>query len=76
MFKKDLYSNQLQEERQLAWDQREVELERQLERYEKQHNEILNSAEKVKQYWKHLLIERFHSYEWSNKLNFKLWIDF
>ncbi|XP_032401793.1 LOW QUALITY PROTEIN: centrosomal protein of 290 kDa [Xiphophorus hellerii] len=41
--------NSLQEERQLAWDQREVELERQLDRYEKQHTEILNSAEKVKE---------------------------
>ncbi|XP_014825491.1 PREDICTED: centrosomal protein of 290 kDa isoform X8 [Poecilia mexicana] len=41
--------NSLQEERQLAWDQREVELERQLDRYEKQHTEILNNAEKVKE---------------------------
>ncbi|XP_043979926.1 centrosomal protein of 290 kDa isoform X2 [Gambusia affinis] len=41
--------NSLQEERQLAWDQREVELERQLDRYEKQHTEILNRAEKVKE---------------------------
>uniref|UniRef100_A0A3Q2CN17 Centrosomal protein 290 n=1 Tax=Cyprinodon variegatus TaxID=28743 RepID=A0A3Q2CN17_CYPVA len=38
--------NSLQEERQLAWDQREVELERQLDHYEKQQKEILNSAEK------------------------------
>ncbi|PWA24537.1 hypothetical protein CCH79_00011844 [Gambusia affinis] len=41
--------NSLQEERQLAWDQREVELERQLDCYEKQHTEILNRAEKVKE---------------------------
>ncbi|XP_054889777.1 centrosomal protein of 290 kDa isoform X2 [Poeciliopsis prolifica] len=41
--------NSLQEERQLAWDQREVELERQLDRYEQQHTEILNSAEKVEE---------------------------
>ncbi|XP_045893329.1 centrosomal protein of 290 kDa isoform X2 [Micropterus dolomieu] len=38
--------NRLQEERQLAWDQREVELERQLDQYEKHQNEILSSAEK------------------------------
>ncbi|MEQ2239571.1 hypothetical protein ILYODFUR_005717, partial [Ilyodon furcidens] len=38
--------NALQEERQLAWDQREVELERQLDHYEKQQNDILNRAEK------------------------------
>ncbi|KAM6937006.1 centrosomal protein of 290 kDa [Xenentodon cancila] len=38
--------NTLQEERQLAWDQREVELERQLEHYEKHQKEILNDAEK------------------------------
>ncbi|XP_070763229.1 centrosomal protein of 290 kDa [Enoplosus armatus] len=38
--------NMLQEERQLAWDQREVELERQLDQYEKHQNEILSSAEK------------------------------
>ncbi|KAM4554334.1 centrosomal protein of 290 kDa isoform 2-T2 [Fundulus diaphanus] len=38
--------NALQEERQLAWDQREVELERQLDHYEKQQKDILNSAEK------------------------------
>ncbi|XP_047453356.1 centrosomal protein of 290 kDa isoform X3 [Mugil cephalus] len=37
--------NNLHEERQLAWDQREVELERQLDNYEKQQNEILSSAE-------------------------------
>uniref|UniRef100_A0A1A8F9Y7 Centrosomal protein 290 n=1 Tax=Nothobranchius korthausae TaxID=1143690 RepID=A0A1A8F9Y7_9TELE len=38
--------NTLQEERQLSWDQREVELERRLERYEKQQNESLSSTEK------------------------------
>ncbi|XP_061576894.1 centrosomal protein of 290 kDa isoform X7 [Cololabis saira] len=39
--------NTLQEERQLAWDQREVELERQLDRYEKHQKEVLNNAEKL-----------------------------
>ncbi|KAF1386439.1 hypothetical protein PFLUV_G00094850 [Perca fluviatilis] len=38
--------NMLQEERQLAYDQREVELERQLDQYEKHQNEIISSAEK------------------------------
>ncbi|XP_041794545.1 centrosomal protein of 290 kDa isoform X2 [Chelmon rostratus] len=38
--------NMLQDERQLAWDQREVELERQLDQYEKHQNEILSSTEK------------------------------
>ncbi|XP_017293928.1 centrosomal protein of 290 kDa isoform X3 [Kryptolebias marmoratus] len=38
--------NTLQEERQLTWDQREVELERQLDHYEKQQHEVLSSAEK------------------------------
>ncbi|KAM4619168.1 centrosomal protein of 290 kDa [Polymixia lowei] len=38
--------NTLHEERQLAWDQREVELERQLDLYEKQHNHILGAAQK------------------------------
>lgn len=37
----------IQEERQLVWDQREVELERQLDHYEKYQNEILGSAKKV-----------------------------
>ncbi|XP_029290182.1 centrosomal protein of 290 kDa isoform X9 [Cottoperca gobio] len=36
----------LQEEHQLAYDQREVELERQLDQYEKHQNEILSSSEK------------------------------
>ncbi|XP_049428981.1 centrosomal protein of 290 kDa [Epinephelus fuscoguttatus] len=38
--------NTFQEERQLAYDQREVELERQLDQYEKHQSEILSSAEK------------------------------
>ena len=38
---------QILEERQLSWDQREVELERQLDLYEKQQNEILGTARKV-----------------------------
>jgi len=39
----------LQEEHQLTWDQREVELERQLDHYEKHQNAILSGgAEKVK----------------------------
>ncbi len=42
-----LYHVKLQDERQLAWDQREVELERQLDQYEKHQNELLSSAEKV-----------------------------
>ncbi|XP_067349951.1 centrosomal protein of 290 kDa isoform X1 [Channa argus] len=39
----------LQEERQLAWDQREVEMERQLEQFEKQQNKILSAAEKLEE---------------------------
>ncbi|XP_047188971.1 centrosomal protein of 290 kDa isoform X2 [Scophthalmus maximus] len=38
--------NMMQEERQFAWDQREVELERQLDQYEKHQNEILSSGGK------------------------------
>ncbi|KAM8750943.1 centrosomal protein of 290 kDa isoform 7-T7 [Acanthopagrus schlegelii] len=39
--------NMLQDEHQLAWDQREVELERQLDQYEKHQTEILSrSSEK------------------------------
>ncbi|KAM9854835.1 centrosomal protein of 290 kDa [Aulostomus maculatus] len=38
--------NTIQEEHQLAWDQREVELERQLDHYEKHQNEVLSSANK------------------------------
>ncbi|KAF0040361.1 hypothetical protein F2P81_006259 [Scophthalmus maximus] len=39
--------NMMQEERQFAWDQREVELERQLDQYEKHQNEILSSGGKL-----------------------------
>ncbi|KAK9516253.1 hypothetical protein VZT92_024194 [Zoarces viviparus] len=38
--------NTLQEEHQLAYDQREVELERQLDQYEKHQSEILSGSEK------------------------------
>ncbi|MEQ2206421.1 hypothetical protein XENOCAPTIV_029135, partial [Xenoophorus captivus] len=38
--------NTRQEEHHLAWDQQEVELDHQLDHYEKQQNEILNRAEK------------------------------
>ncbi|XP_013873072.1 centrosomal protein of 290 kDa [Austrofundulus limnaeus] len=38
--------NTLQEERQLTWDQQQVELEGQLDDFEKQQNEVLSSAEK------------------------------
>ncbi|CAK6954564.1 centrosomal protein of 290 kDa [Scomber scombrus] len=41
--------NTIQEEHQLVWDQREVELERQLDHYEKHQNEILGSAEKFEE---------------------------
>ncbi|XP_041853732.1 centrosomal protein of 290 kDa isoform X2 [Melanotaenia boesemani] len=41
--------NTLQEERQLAWDQREVELERQLDHYETHQNEILSGARKFEE---------------------------
>ncbi|XP_025035933.2 centrosomal protein of 290 kDa isoform X4 [Pelodiscus sinensis] len=37
------------EERQMAWDQREVELERQLDIYDRQQNEILNTARKFEE---------------------------
>nr|DBA31038.1 TPA: hypothetical protein GDO54_006953 [Pyxicephalus adspersus] len=37
------------EERQMAWDQREVELERQLDMYEQQHHEVLNTARKFEE---------------------------
>uniref|UniRef100_A0A3P9C6K4 Centrosomal protein 290 n=1 Tax=Maylandia zebra TaxID=106582 RepID=A0A3P9C6K4_9CICH len=37
----------LHEECQLAWDQREVEMERQLDYYEKHQDEILSNAEKL-----------------------------
>ncbi|XP_072829366.1 centrosomal protein of 290 kDa isoform X2 [Vicugna pacos] len=38
--------NKFHEERQMAWDQREVELERQLDIFDRQQNEILNAAQK------------------------------
>ncbi|XP_056138359.1 centrosomal protein of 290 kDa [Lampris incognitus] len=41
--------NTFQEEHQLAWDQREVELEQQLDFYEKQQREILGSAQKAEE---------------------------
>ncbi|KAL4656788.1 centrosomal protein of 290 kDa-like [Arapaima gigas] len=41
--------NKLHEEQQLSWDQREVELERQLDVYEKQHNEIVSTAQKLEE---------------------------
>uniref|UniRef100_A0A4W5N3Q1 Centrosomal protein 290 n=1 Tax=Hucho hucho TaxID=62062 RepID=A0A4W5N3Q1_9TELE len=39
----------VQEERQMSWDQREVELERQLDLYEKQQNLIIGSAQKFEE---------------------------
>uniref|UniRef100_A0AAY5L8N9 Centrosomal protein of 290kDa coiled-coil region domain-containing protein n=1 Tax=Esox lucius TaxID=8010 RepID=A0AAY5L8N9_ESOLU len=39
----------VQEERQLSWDHREVELERQLDLYEKQQNQIIGSAQKFEE---------------------------
>ncbi|KAG7455777.1 hypothetical protein MATL_G00244550 [Megalops atlanticus] len=41
--------NNLYEERQLSWDQREVELERQLDLFEKQQNEIMGTARKFEE---------------------------
>uniref|UniRef100_A0A8C5YJJ2 Centrosomal protein 290 n=1 Tax=Marmota marmota marmota TaxID=9994 RepID=A0A8C5YJJ2_MARMA len=41
--------NKFHEERQMAWDQREVELERQLDIFERQQNEILNAAQKFEE---------------------------
>uniref|UniRef100_A0AC11B8M2 Centrosomal protein 290 n=1 Tax=Ovis aries TaxID=9940 RepID=A0AC11B8M2_SHEEP len=38
--------NKFHEERQMAWDQREVELERQLDVFDRQQNEILSEAQK------------------------------
>ncbi|XP_057613520.1 centrosomal protein of 290 kDa isoform X1 [Chionomys nivalis] len=37
------------EERQMAWDQREVELERQLDIFDRQQNEILSAAQKFEE---------------------------
>lgn len=39
--------NKFHEERQMAWDQREVELQRQLDLYDHQQNEILSTAVKL-----------------------------
>ncbi|KAK7881896.1 hypothetical protein WMY93_030305 [Mugilogobius chulae] len=39
--------NTLLEERQLAWDQRELELEKQLDQYEKHQDELLSNAHKI-----------------------------
>ncbi|XP_036373669.1 centrosomal protein of 290 kDa [Megalops cyprinoides] len=41
--------NNLYEEHQLSWDQREVELERQLDLFEKQQNEIVGTARKFEE---------------------------
>ncbi|KAM6425160.1 centrosomal protein of 290 kDa [Rhynochetos jubatus] len=39
--------NKVHQERQMAWDQREVELQRQLDLYDRQQNEILSTAVKL-----------------------------
>lgn len=41
--------NKFHEERQMAWDQREVELERQLDLFDCQQNEILSAAQKFEE---------------------------
>ncbi|KAG8513961.1 Centrosomal protein of 290 kDa, partial [Galemys pyrenaicus] len=41
--------NKFHEERQMAWDQREVELERQLDIFDHQQREILNAAQKFEE---------------------------
>ncbi|NXB78260.1 CE290 protein, partial [Donacobius atricapilla] len=41
--------NKLHEERQMAWDQREVELQRQLDQYDHQQTEILSTALKLEE---------------------------
>ncbi|XP_011743053.2 centrosomal protein of 290 kDa isoform X5 [Macaca nemestrina] len=41
--------NKFHEERQLAWDQREVDLERQRDIFDRQQNEILNAAQKFEE---------------------------
>ncbi|KAM5253773.1 centrosomal protein of 290 kDa isoform 4-T7 [Hipposideros larvatus] len=41
--------NKFHEERQMAWDQREVELERQLDMFDRQQNEILQAAQKFEE---------------------------
>lgn len=45
-FVPDFLWSKIQEERQLAWDQRELELERQLDQHEK-HQELQGGTEKV-----------------------------
>ncbi|XP_010369789.1 centrosomal protein of 290 kDa isoform X2 [Rhinopithecus roxellana] len=41
--------NKFHEERQMTWDQREVDLERQLDIFDRQQNEILNAAQKFEE---------------------------
>ncbi|XP_071075100.1 centrosomal protein of 290 kDa isoform X2 [Dasypus novemcinctus] len=41
--------NKFHEERQMAWDQREVELERQLDAFDRQQSEILTTAQKFEE---------------------------
>ncbi|XP_023572050.1 centrosomal protein of 290 kDa [Octodon degus] len=41
--------NKFHEERQMAWDQREVELERQLDIFDHQQNEIIHAAQKFEE---------------------------
>uniref|UniRef100_A0A8C3J7D1 Centrosomal protein 290 n=1 Tax=Calidris pygmaea TaxID=425635 RepID=A0A8C3J7D1_9CHAR len=41
--------NKFHEERQMAWDQREIELQRQLDLYDHQQNEILSTALKLEE---------------------------
>ncbi|KAK2491749.1 hypothetical protein MC885_015216, partial [Smutsia gigantea] len=41
--------NKFHEERQMAWDQREVELEHQLDIFDRQQNEILNAVQKFEE---------------------------
>ncbi|XP_013373585.1 PREDICTED: centrosomal protein of 290 kDa isoform X2 [Chinchilla lanigera] len=41
--------NKFHEERQMAWDQREVELERQLDIFDHQQSEIINTAQKFEE---------------------------
>ncbi|XP_051818445.1 centrosomal protein of 290 kDa-like [Antechinus flavipes] len=41
--------NKIHEEQQMTWDQREVELERQLDIFDSQQNEILNAAQKFEE---------------------------
>ncbi|XP_041072156.1 centrosomal protein of 290 kDa isoform X2 [Carcharodon carcharias] len=41
--------NKAHEERQMAWDRRELELQHQLDMYEHQHNEVLSAAQKFEE---------------------------